>query len=130
MSVVAFTEARGHGARGNSAQGQSSGGRGGYVRKTARPIPQTRKNIIPPMSFLAYNWIDKDPDLDFVAWAIAESGKSAEWIEAQTEREGHKVSRYTIINWLYGGVKRPQNASMNMVMGVLGWDRVWNRAAH
>lgn len=93
------------------------------LRKTAQPMPH--RNLIPQRNFLAYNWIDKDPDLDFVIAAIGSSGKSAEWIEAETEKHGHRVSRYTVLNWCYGDVKRPQNASMSMVMSVLGWSREW-----
>lgn len=98
-----------------------------YTRKTAQPIKKPGVNFIPQQSWLSYNWIDKDPDLEFVIYAIQESGRSAEWIEEETAKFGHRVSRYTIINWCFGSVKRPQNASMNTVMAVLGWNREWRR---
>jgi hypothetical protein len=91
----------------------------------AKPLPKPRKNLMPERNFLAYQWVDKDPDLDVVKYAIEASGKSAEWIERETEKHSHKVSRYTILNWCFGSTKRPQNASMNMVMHVLGWSRPW-----
>lgn len=92
-----------------------------------KPAP-ARPNAIPAQSFLAYNWIDKDPELDFVLWAIADSGKTLEWIERETEKDGHKVSRYTLMNWVYGDVRRPHNTTISMVMAVLGWNRPWQRA--
>lgn len=98
-----------------------------YLRKDQRPIVKPGVNFIPQQSWLSYNWIDKDPELDFVVGAITQSGKSAEWIEIESEKFGHKVSRYTVLNWCYGNVKRPQNASMNTVMAVLGWTREWKQ---
>lgn len=97
--------------------------------KWAKPVPQQRANFIPAQSWLAYNWIDKDPELDFVIWAIGESGWSLEKIEQETEANGHKVSRYTLMNWCFGDVKRPQNATMNSVMAAIGWDRTFGRRA-
>lgn len=97
------------------------------IARTKKPLPQTRPNFIPRQSWLDYNWKDKDPELEFVQWAIADSGMSAEKIEAETAAIGHKVSRYTIIGWMYKGVKRPQNATIQTVMSVLGWDRPWIR---
>lgn len=122
--MVAAAAQRAHNDNPQVARG---GPRTGYVRKTARPVPQTRPNFIPAQSWLAYNWIDKDPELDFVCWAIEAAGKSVEWIEHETEKLGHRVSRYTILNWLYGDAKRPQNATMNTVMAVLGWERAWRQ---
>lgn len=92
-----------------------------------RPIPKTRKNFIPPQSWLAYNWTDKDPELDFVCLAIQESGLNIETIEELTERSGHKISRGTIYNWMYGDVRRPQNVTMNTVMAALGYERRWTQ---
>jgi hypothetical protein len=98
-----------------------------YVSKDRRPVGQQRPNFIPQQNWLAYNWIDKDPELDFVIWAIGDSGWSAEKIELETEKNGHRVSRYTVLNWVYGDVKRPQNASMNNVMSAIGYSRTWTR---
>jgi hypothetical protein len=99
-----------------------------YVAKDRRPVPQQRPNFIPAQSWLAYSFIDKDPELDHVIWAIGESGWSAEKIEQETEKLGRRVSRYTVLNWCYGDVKRPQNISMNNVMAVLGYSRMWKRS--
>lgn len=98
-----------------------------YLAKHARPITQQRPNFVPAQSWLAYNWLDRDPELDYIQWAIADSGKSAEWIERECEKNGHRVSRYTILNWCFGDTKRPQNASMNSVMAALGYERTWHR---
>jgi hypothetical protein len=93
----------------------------------AKPLPPEHKNFIPAQSWLSYNWLDKDPELDFVKYAIEQSGWTLEHIEAETEKYGHKVSKYTLIAWYYGSTKRPQNVTMNTVMAVLGWDRPWVR---
>jgi len=95
----------------------------------AKPMPKTRVNFIPAQSWLDYNWIDKDPELDFVLSCIEQSGWSLERIEAETEKNGHKVSRYTLMAWFYKGVKRPQNATMNTVMAAIGWHREWKQKA-
>lgn len=100
---------------------------GNYTSKTSRPIPQQRPNFIPAQSWLGYSWITKDPELDYVIWAIGESGWSAERIEAECEKNGHKVSASTILNWCYGSVMRPQNVTMNSVMAALGYSRMWKR---
>jgi hypothetical protein len=95
----------------------------------AKPLPHTHANFIPAQSWLAYNWIDKDPDLDMVKYAIEESGMTLEQIEQATEAHSHKVSRYTLLNWYFGETRRPQNATISTVMAVLGWDRPWTRKA-
>lgn len=95
--------------------------------KWAKPVPKTRKNFIPAQSWLGYSWQDKDPELDFVCFAIEQSGWSCEKIELETERAGHKVSRHTLLAWLYGSTKRPQNVTMNTVMSVLGYERKWEQ---
>jgi hypothetical protein len=97
--------------------------------KWAKPLPKTHANFIPAQSWLAYSWIDKDPELDMVKFAIEESGMTLEQIEIATEQAGHKVSRYTILNWMFGETRRPQNVTINTVMAVIGWDRPWVRRA-
>lgn len=92
----------------------------------AKPLPKQHKNFIPAQSYLAYNWKDsRDPDLEFALFAIEQSGWTVEQIEAETEKAGHKVSRYCLLGWFYKGVKRPQNATLSIVMSVLGWERPW-----
>lgn len=90
-----------------------------------RPIERKRPNFIPAQSWLHYNWTDKDPELDYVCSVIEGSGLTIEKIEKETEKHGHKVSRFTIYNWLYGGTKRPHNVTMNTVMSALGYERTW-----
>jgi len=95
----------------------------------AKPLAHQHANFIPAQSFLAYSWIDKDPELDMVKYAIEESGMTLEQIEHETEKVGHKVSRYTLLNWYFGQTKRPQNVTMSTVMAILGWERPWKRKA-
>ena len=95
----------------------------------AKPMPKAHVNFIPAQSWLEYNWIDKDPELDFVLACIEESGMTLEQIERESEKFGHRISRYTLLAWFYKGVKRPQNATMNTVMSVIGWERPWKRRA-
>jgi hypothetical protein len=94
----------------------------------AKPMPLPKKNFIPAQSYLAYNWdsaIDRDPDLEFVIYAIAQSGWTLERIEYETEKAGHKVSKWCLLGWHYRGVRRPQNSTISSVMAVLGWERPW-----
>lgn len=97
--------------------------------KYVRPLKRTRPNFIPAQSWLAYNWIDKDPELEFVCGCIEDSGMTLEQIERETEAHGHKVSRYTMYGWLYGETKRPHNATMSTVMSAIGWERHWTQRA-
>ena len=93
----------------------------------AKPLPHAHANFIPAQSWLAYNWTEKDPDLDMVKYAIEMSGWTLEKIERETEANGHRVSRYTLMAWYYGETKRPQNATMNSVMAAIGWERQWTQ---
>ena len=95
--------------------------------KWAKPVTPPRKNFIPAQSYLSYSWKDRDPEMDLIHAAIAESGWTLEKIEAETEKAGHRVSRYTLMAWVYGDTKRPQNMTMSVVMSVLGWDKNWTR---
>ena len=99
--------------------------------KWAKPLPKSRKNWIPAQSYLKYNWgpEEKDPDLQFALFAIAESGWTLEQIERETEKAGHRVSRYCLLGWAYGSTRRPQNATLSTVMAVLGWERPWKQMA-
>ena len=71
--------------------------------------------------------------MDLIVGLIGESGLSPEDIEHETEKLGHRVSRWTIIGWLYGSVRRPQNYTMTIVAMALGWTKTWapaSRSAH
>lgn len=96
--------------------------------KWAKPLAKPKVNFIPEQNWLSYNWIDRDPELAFVHQAISESGWTLEKIERETEKFGHKVSRWTLLAWTTGSTKRPQNVTMNTVMAVLGWQRPWVRS--
>ena len=91
-------------------------------------MPRAHKNFIPAQSWLGYNWIDKDPELELVLHAIEESGWTLERIEDETAANGHKVSRYTLLAWFYKGTRQPKNVTMNSVMAAIGWERHWSRA--
>lgn len=93
----------------------------------AKPLPQLHKNFIPAQSWLAYSWLDKDPELDFVCAAIEQSGMTLEQIERECEKFGHRVSKYTLMAWLYKDTRRPQNVTMNTVMAICGYERPWRK---
>lgn len=93
----------------------------------AKPLPQVHRNFIPAQSFLEYNWIDKDPEMDFICSIIEQSGMTLEEIEKETEKLGHRISRYTMMGWLYKGVRRPQNCTVSMVAAVCGYERPWRK---
>jgi hypothetical protein len=96
-----------------------------YRSQASRPAPK-RPNFIPSTpKYLGYNWLDKDPDMDLIVGLIGESGLSPEDIEHETEALGHKVSRYTIMGWLYKSVRRPQNYTMTIVALALGYSKTW-----
>ncbi len=63
--------------------------------------------------------------MDLIVGLIGESGLSPEDIEKETESLGHKVSRYTIMGWLYKSVRRPQNYTMTIVALALGYSKTW-----
>lgn len=93
----------------------------------AKPLPHQHKNFIPAQSYLEYSWIDKDPEMDFICSIIEQSGMTLEQIEKESEKLGHRVSRYTMLGWLYKGVKRPQNCTVSMVAAVCGYERPWRK---
>jgi len=63
--------------------------------------------------------------MEFIVGILGESGLSPEDVEEETAKLGHRVSRFTIIGWLYGSVKRPQNYTMTMVAMACGWTKTW-----
>jgi hypothetical protein len=94
----------------------------------AKPMPKAHKNWIPQTAgWYGYQWIDRDPELDFVLHCIEESGHTLEWIEQETERRGHKTSRWTLLAWFYKGTRQPKNVTMNNVMAAIGYERQWKR---
>jgi len=97
----------------------------GHKSPASKPAPR-RPNFIPSTpDYLKYNWRDRDPDMDLILGLIGESGLSPEDIEDETARLGWKVSRYTIMRWLYGGTMRPQNYTMTIVALALGYSKTW-----
>jgi hypothetical protein len=74
---------------------------------------------------LKYNWLEKDPDMDFIVALIGEVGFSPEDVEHETEKLGHRVSRFTVLNWLYGSTRRPQNFTLTIVALACGYTKSW-----
>jgi len=100
-------------------------GKTSYLGQAKRPAPK-RPNFIPSTpNYFKYQWIDKDPDMELIVGIIGETGMSPEDIENETAALGHKVSRFTIIGWLYGNVRRPQNYTMTIVALACGWTKSW-----
>jgi hypothetical protein len=65
--------------------------------------------------------------MDLIVGLIGDAGFSPEDIEDETARLGHKVSRYTIMGWLYGSVRRPQNYTMTIVALACGYQKTWGK---
>lgn len=96
----------------------------------AKAPPKRAPNVISHSAKMkGYRYIEKDPALDIVIARIIDvvinQGRSLEWIERETEKIGRKVSVSTIIGWLYGGTKRPQNYTVESVMLALGVRKEW-----
>jgi hypothetical protein len=83
---------------------------------------KTPTNRLSQVGKTSYNWVDRDPVMDEVCRIIIASGWTVEKIEEETTRIGRKVSRYTILGWLYK-VKRPQNYGIDSVLMALGVKR-------
>ena len=83
--------------------------------RTFRP----RSNVVPLRDYrtttAGYRFIDKDPLLDFVVAQIENSNMTYNNIAA---RSG--VSLTTLISWRFGRTKKPQRATMAMVLRTLG----------
>ena len=100
-----------------------------YIGREHRPAPK-RPNFIPTTpKYYGYQWMDKDPDLEFIVGLIGESGMSPEDIETETARLNCKVSRFTILNWIYGSTRRPQNYTLTVVAMALGYVKTWGEAS-
>jgi transcriptional regulator with XRE-family HTH domain len=71
---------------------------------------------MPSFTYKSYNFVDKDPIIDFIRTIINDSKLTLKQIEIDSG-----VSNQTIRMWLYGGTKRPQAASINAVLRVLNY---------
>src|SRR3974390_814393 len=67
-------------------------------------------------TYKSYNFVDKDPIIDFIRTVVQNSGLSYAELEI---RSG--VHKQTISNWLFGSTKRPQAASLNAVLRACGY---------
>ena len=68
-------------------------------------------------TYNSYLFRDKDPVIDEVRTAIANSGEN--W--SQIERTSG-VTRTTLRNWFSGPTKRPQHATVRAVLRAIGYD--------
>jgi transcriptional regulator with XRE-family HTH domain len=68
----------------------------------------------------SYQWIDKDPILDFFKSARETSGMSFEEI---AEHSG--VSKQTLRNWDFGSTRKPQRLTMRAAMEAMGFTEQW-----
>ena len=67
-------------------------------------------------TYKSYNFVDKDPIIDEIRAVYEDSGVNYQWIHEQSG-----VSKSTLVNWFDGTTKRPQAASINAVLRVLGY---------
>tara|TARA_R110000868_G_scaffold35504_2_gene127207 strand:- start:172 stop:480 length:309 start_codon:yes stop_codon:yes gene_type:complete len=65
--------------------------------------------------YLTYNFIEKDPVIDQLRTALADSG-----LTYQDVQSASGVSKGTLVNWFGGKTKRPQHASVRAVARALG----------
>jgi hypothetical protein len=65
-----------------------------------------------------YRFTDRDPVLELVSRVITDSGLSLAAIEAKSG-----VCAPTLRKWMNGVTKRPQNATVDMVLRQLGYTR-------
>jgi transcriptional regulator with XRE-family HTH domain len=70
---------------------------------------------MPGFTYKSYNFTDKDPIIDYLRTVINDSHITLKKIGDESG-----VNPTTISNWLYGKTKRPQAASINAVLRVLG----------
>jgi transcriptional regulator with XRE-family HTH domain len=62
-------------------------------------------------TYKSYNFVNKDPMIDFIRTVVSESGLTYNKI---CENSG--VNHNTLRAWLYGTTKKPQAATMNAVL--------------
>ena len=73
---------------------------------------------MPGFTYKSYNFVDKDPVIDEIRTVYQESGVNYKWIEANSG-----VTANTLSNWFSGKTKRPQSATIEAVLRVLGYKR-------
>jgi transcriptional regulator with XRE-family HTH domain len=66
--------------------------------------------------YKSYNFVDKDPMIDYVRTIISESGETLTKIADDSGVRAHTISR-----WLYGETKQPRAATINAVLRALGY---------
>ena len=66
-------------------------------------------------TYKSYSFVDKDPIIDEVRTVFQNAGVTKQWIE---EESG--VTAQTLHHWFEGKTRRPQAATVNAVLRVLG----------
>jgi hypothetical protein len=67
-------------------------------------------------TYKSYNFVDKDPIIDEIRTLYEDAGVNYKWIEQESG-----VTSTTLSNWFSGTTKRPQAATINAVLRVLGY---------
>jgi transcriptional regulator with XRE-family HTH domain len=68
------------------------------------------------MVYKSYQFIDKDPMIDFVRTVIQDSGWTLKRISEESD-----VNVQTISRWLYGDTKNPRASSVNAVLRAIDY---------
>jgi hypothetical protein len=74
-----------------------------------------KKKHMPGITYKSYNFVTKDPIIDQIRTVIQDSGVTFKWIE-----DNSGVTSQTLSKWIYGETKKPQAATINAVLRVLG----------
>ncbi len=70
--------------------------------------------------YKSYSFKDKDPVIDEVRTAIADSGMDYPEVSERSD-----VTVTTLYNWFYGATRQPRNSTIMAVMRAIGYDRKW-----
>lgn len=67
--------------------------------------------------YKSYSFTDKDPVIDVLRTAVADTGLTYEQIEELSD-----VKAATLKSWFHGRTKRPQHATIMAVTRAIGYD--------
>lgn len=84
---------------------------------------QLKRNLAHVARDRGYRFRDRDPVLVRVTEIITNSGVSLKALEVKSG-----VCAATVAKWLNGTTRRPQNATIDMVLRHLGWRRDFVRS--
>ena len=72
-----------------------------------------------------YRFVDKDPIIDAIRFAIKETGMKSSEIALLAN-----VSKTTLYNYDYGKVRKPQHATARSVLNACGFEELWVSKTH